>query len=103
MVKTANDPFFGTTTEPITAARNAATVTPSDTQDLGFVTSSLIVTIGTGGTGIAVIPAGNQSDIPVTIPLAPGSYQLQMQVRRVMATNTALGTGGAVIALWSQG
>jgi hypothetical protein len=101
MPKTARDPFFATTNEPITAARTAAAVTPSDTADLAQVTSSLIVTIGTGGTGIAVIFANGADSQAVTIPLAPGSYQLNAQVRRVMATGTALGTGGGVVALWS--
>ena len=101
MPKTAIDPFFGTNAEPISAARNGAAVTPSDTADLARVTSGMIVTIGSGGTGIAVIYANGGDQQPVTIPLAPGSYQFSMQVRRVMATGTSLGTGGAVVALWS--
>jgi hypothetical protein len=36
----------------------------------------------------------------LTIPLTPGTYKLEIQVRRVMATNTALGTGGAAVAFW---
>ena len=101
MPKTARDPFFGTTTEPIVAARNGVAVTPSDTTDLAQVTSSLIATIGTGGTAIAVLFANSVDTAPVTITLAPGTYQLNLQVRRVMVTGTALGTGGAVTALWS--
>jgi hypothetical protein len=101
MPKTAIDPFFATNIEPISAARNGAAVTPSDTADLARVTSSLIVTIGTGGSGITVIYANGSDQQPVTIPLGVGSYQLSMQVRRVMATNTSLGTGGGVTALWS--
>ena len=101
MSKTALDPFFATTNEPITAARMAAAVTPSDTTDLAQVTSSLIVTIGSGGSAIAVIFANGADSQPVTIPLAPGSYQFNMQVRRVMATGTTLGTGGGVVAQWS--
>ena len=102
MAKTAVDPFFGTNIEPVTAGRRGAAVTPSDTQDLGQVTSSLIVTIGSGGTGITVIYAGALTDTEfVTIPLSVGTYQLNMQVRRVMATGTALGTGGGVVAQWS--
>jgi hypothetical protein len=100
-MKTALDPFFATTTEPITAARNGAAVTPNDTQDLAQVTSSLIVTIGSGGTGVAVIFANGADSQAVTIPLAPGAYQFNMQVRRVLATGTSLGTGGGVTALWS--
>lgn len=101
MPKTAHDPFFATNVEPLTAARNGAAVTPSDTADLVQVTSSLIVTIGTGGTGITVIYANGSDQQPVTIPLAVGTWQLQLQVRRVTATGTALGTGGGIVALWS--
>lgn len=102
MSKTAADPFFGTNVEPITAARRGAAVTPSDTEDLTHVTSSLIVTIGSGGTGIAVIFANSQTDAEtVPISLAPGTYQLNMQVRRVMSTGSTLGTGGGVTAFWS--
>ena len=101
MPKTAIDPFFATNTEPISAARRGAVVAPSDTNDLANVTSSLLVTIGTGGSSLAVIYANGGDNQPVTIPLGPGTYQLNMQVRRVMATGTALGTGGGVVALWS--
>jgi hypothetical protein len=100
-MKTATDPFFGTTIEPIFAARKAKVVAPSDTADLTNVTSALIVTIGTGGTGIAVIFANGSDQEAVTIPLAVGTYQFNMQVRRVMSTGTVLGTGGSVIALWT--
>jgi hypothetical protein len=101
MAKTAKDAFFGTNTEPLSAARKAAVVTPSDNQDLPFVTSSLIVTIGTGGTGIAVLMADAPDTAPITIPLVPGTYKLEIQVRRVMANNTNLGSGGGVVAMWS--
>jgi hypothetical protein len=102
MPKTAADPFAATNREPIVAARKAAVVTPNNTNDLGNVSSSLIVTIGTGGTGITVIFANSQTDTEtVFIALGVGTYQLNLQVRRVMATGTALGTGGAVTALWS--
>ncbi|SHG91046.1 spike base protein, RCAP_Rcc01079 family [Bradyrhizobium erythrophlei] len=103
MPKTAKDPLSGTTVEPIMAARNGAVVTPSDTEDLLNVTAGLIVTIGSGGTGIAVIFANGSDQQAVDIPLAVGTYQFNMQVRRVMATGTVLGTGGGVVALWSQG
>jgi len=101
MPKTALDPFFATNAEPLTAARKGAAVTPSDTQDLPYVTSALIVTIGTNGTGIAVLMADAPDTAPITIPLVPGTYKLEIQVRRVMANGTALGTGGGVVALWS--
>jgi hypothetical protein len=102
MPKTATDPFVATNVEPVSAGRHAIAVTPNDAGDLSHVTSSLIVTVGSGGSGIAVIFADDLDNAPVAIPLAVGSYQLSIQVRRVMATGTALGTGGAVIALWSQ-
>jgi hypothetical protein len=101
MPKTAKDPFFATTNEPIFAARNGAAVTPNDTNDLAQVATALIVTIGTGGTGIAVIFANGSDQQAVVIPIAPGTYQLNLQVRRVMATGTSLGTGGGIVAHWS--
>ena len=102
MAKTATDAFFGTNREPLVAARRGLAVTPSDTNDLPSVTSSLIVLIGSGGTGITVIFGNSLTDVDtVFIALGPGTYQLNMQVRRVMATGTALGTGGAITALWS--
>jgi hypothetical protein len=102
MSATALDPLQGTSTEPLAAARMGQAVTPSDTVDLPHVTSSLIVAIGSGGTAIAVLFANMLLDsAPVVITLTPGTYQLNLQVRRVMATGTALGTGGAVTALWS--
>jgi len=102
MPKTALDPLAATAREPIAAARKAAVVTPSDTTDLSNVSSSLIVVIGTGGTGITVIFANSLTDVEtVFIALGVGTYQLSLQVRRVMATGTTLGTGGAVTALWS--
>jgi len=102
MPKTAVDPFAATSAEPISAGRRGAAITPSDTADLAHVTSSLIVTIGSGGSGITVIFANSLTDVEtVAIPLAPGTYQLALQVRRVMATGTVLGTGGGVVALWS--
>jgi hypothetical protein len=102
MPKTASDPFFATNVEPIEAARRGLAVTPSDTADLPSVTSSLIVTIGNGGTGMTVIFANSETDVDtVLITLEPGTYQLNLQVRRVMATGTTLGAGGGITALWS--
>jgi hypothetical protein len=98
----AVDPFFATNVEPIEAARRGLAVTPSDTTDLPNVTSTLIITIGSGGTGITVIFANSQTDTDtVFIALGVGTYQLNLQVRRVMATGTNLGTNGGVTALWS--
>ena len=96
-MKTATDPYFGLAT----GGRSFATITPSDNTDLPVVSTSLIVTIGSGGTGIAAIPANAPDTGAVTIPLAAGTYRLPIQVRRVMATGTNLGTGGGVTALWS--
>jgi len=48
-----------------------------------------------------VIFADGSDQEAVTIPLTVGTYVLEMQVRRVMATGTALGSGGGVVALWS--
>lgn len=96
----ANDPLKATQRDPVSAGRKAKSVTPDDVNDLSDVTSSMIVTIGTGGTGIAVIFADQGDQEAVTIPLGVGSYKLDMQVRRVMSSNTVLGTGGGVVALW---
>jgi hypothetical protein len=101
MPKTALDPLAGTTTEPLTAARMGVAVTPSDTTDLTNVTSSLIVTVGGGGSALAVIYANGSDQQVVPIPLAPGTYQLNAQIRRIMATGTVLGSGGGVVAQWS--
>jgi hypothetical protein len=96
-MKTARDAYFGLAT----GGRDFAAVTPSDVSDLAVVTTSLIVTIGSGGTGIAVIGPNAPDTAPVFVPLAVGSHNLGLQVRRVMATGTVLGAGGGVVALWS--
>ncbi len=100
----ALDPLKGTNNDPLMSGRHGAAVTPSDTNDLPHVTSSLIVAVGTGGTGITVVYAddgdGNAANQTTFIPLTPGTYQLYVQVRRVMATGTTLGTGGGVSASW---
>ena len=102
MPKTALDPFFATSVEPVAAARYGKAVAPSDSTDLPQVSSSLVITIGSGGTGITVLFANAGVDTDTCfIPLAPGSYQFSAQIRRVMATGTNLGSGGGVTALWS--
>jgi hypothetical protein len=102
MPKTATDALMGTSIEPIEAARRGLAVTPSDTADLPNVTSSLIVVVGSGGTGVTVLFANSLTDVEtVFIALGIGTYQLNLQVRRIMSTGTSLGTGGAVTALWS--
>jgi|GEM_PF-2812741 len=101
MAKTANDPLFATQRDPASAGRHGKVVSPSDTQDLANVTSSIIVTTGANATGIAVIFADDADSQITTIALPAGvTVQLLMQVRRVMNTGTALGTGGAAIATW---
>jgi hypothetical protein len=97
VTKTASDPYFGLAM----GGRNFAAVTPSDTADISVVSTWLIVTIGSGGTGIAVLSPNAPDTAPVAIPLAVGTWKLPLQIRRLMATNTALGTGGGVTALWS--
>ncbi|WP_375791092.1 hypothetical protein ACE102_03120 [Bradyrhizobium sp. vgs-9] len=82
----------------MSSGRHAKTIAPDPNTDLSDVTSNLIVTIGTGGTGITVIFADDPDQAPVTIPLAVGTFQLQMQVRRVTAAT--LGTGGGIVATW---
>jgi len=99
MPKTARDPFFATVMTPdVIAGRHATVVTADPNNDLPAVTRSLIVTIGSGGTGITVIMADDADSQPVTIPLGLGTFQLYLQVRRVTAAT--LGTGGAVVAMW---
>lgn len=95
MAKTAADPYFATTTEPITAARHAQPVTPNDTTDLGRVTSSIFV--GVAG-DLALILANDPDTAPVTFKAVPAGSVLQVQARRVMATGTAATN---IVALWS--
>jgi hypothetical protein len=95
MPKTAVDPHFATTNEPITAARHAEAVTPSDTVDLSHVTSAIYV----GVTGdLAMILANDPDVAPVTFKAVPAGTLLQLQCRRVMATGT---TASSIVALWS--
>src|SRR5262245_15749585 len=99
MPKTARDPFFATVMTPdVIAGRHAAAVTADPNNDLPAVTRSLIVTIGSGGTGITVIMADDGDQQAVTIPVAVGTWRLDMQVRRITAAT--LGTGGGIVALW---
>ncbi|MCP3397813.1 MULTISPECIES: hypothetical protein [unclassified Bradyrhizobium] len=100
MTKTARDPLFATQRAPMSSGRHAKAITPDPNNDLSDVTSSLIVTIGAGGTGVTVIFADDPDQAPVSIPLAVGVFQLQMQVRRVTAAT--LGTGGGIVATWDE-
>lgn len=94
--------MFATQRNPASAGRHAKAVAPSDTNDLSNVTSNLIVTTGASATGIAAIFADDADSQITTIPLPSGvTVQLQMQIRRVMATGTNLGTGtSGIIAIW---
>jgi hypothetical protein len=71
-------------------ARNAAVVTPSDSNDLTFVTRGIYV--GVAG-NIAVIMSGNGG--PVTIPVQPGLQPLA--VSRIYSTGT---TATGLVAVW---
>lgn len=102
MPKTATDPLFATQRDPASAGRHATVVTPSNTNDLSNVSSSLIITTGASASGIAVVFADDADSQITTIPLPSGiTVQLLMQVRRVMSTGTNLGTGNSgVVATW---
>jgi hypothetical protein len=94
-VKTAVDPFFAGTLEPVTAARHAEAVSPSDTADLTKVTSALYV--GVSG-DLALILANDPDTAPVIFKGVAAGTLLQLQCRRVMATGT---TATNILALWS--
>ena len=96
MPKSAADPFFGTTTEPMSAGRHA--LVPSLGVDLPTVSSSLIIACTTAG-NVVVIMANDLDTMTTTIPIAPGTVQIQIQVRQIVSFS--LGTGGGVVALWS--
>jgi hypothetical protein len=93
--KTAVDPFFGTTNEPVTAARHAESVAPSDVADLKHVTSAIYV--GVAG-DLALIMANDPDFAPVVFKAVPAGTVLQVQARRVMNTNTSATN---IVALWS--
>lgn len=95
MSKTAIDPFFASTIEPVTAARRAQVVTASAT-DLPHVTSSLLINVTTAGS-ISVLFPDDLDNNPVALPFAVGTYQVNIQVRAV----TAIAAGISVVALWS--
>lgn len=95
MSKTALDPYFGTTSEPVTAARHAEAVLPSDSADLTKVTSALYI----GGAGdVALILANDPDSGAVTFKVVPAGTILYVQCRRVMNTNTS---ATSIVALWS--
>lgn len=97
MPKTALDPFFATNAEPLSSARKGAVVTPDPLNDLSNVTSSLLVTAAAAGT-LTVIMANDTDQQTVIIPVAIGTWKLEIQVRRVTATSLA---AGSIVAFWS--
>src|SRR5258705_3654390 len=97
MPKTAKDPFAATVMTPdVIAGRHAIVVTPDAVNDLANVTRSLIVTTTAAGT-ITVIMADDSDQQAVQIPIAIGSWQLYLQIRRVTAASL---TGGCGLAIW---
>jgi hypothetical protein len=97
MPKTASDPFFGTTTEPISAGRRAQVIPAgSYSADLPTVTSSLIISSTAAG-NLSVIMANDQDSQITTFPIPAGLSQISIQVRQVVIVPT----GATVVALWS--
>jgi hypothetical protein len=97
MPKTASDPFFGTTTEPISAGRRSQ-VFPAGgySTDLPTVSSSLIISSTAAG-NLSVIMANDQDGQVTTFPVPAGLTQIQIQVRQIVSVPT----GATVVALWS--
>lgn len=103
MSGTASDVFFpvpvpeSAAQQPVAVApvpgpcTNAVAVTPSDTAYLPAVTRKVYV--GTGG-ALAVLMRGGGV---VTFTNVPSGTTLDIQVKRIMATNT---TASAIVALW---
>jgi len=99
-MKTATDPFAGTNVEPVSAGRNAAVLAAGGyTQDLAYVTSSLIISATAAGS-LVLLMANELNDAnTITFPIAAGTYQLSMQVRRVVTVPASC----TVVAMFSQG
>ena len=92
---TATDPYSTLNGQPVFAsASNAAAVTPSDTQDLSFVTIGLYV--GTAG-NVAVNMAGTGTTI-VFVGVVAGSV-LPIRVSRVLTSANGT-TASNIVALW---
>lgn len=106
MPKTALDPYFAVSQDLTAPARYAATVVTgvpaagqvqsNDTTDLPQVTKMIYVNV-TGAGNLAVIMPMDPDPAVVAIPLAVGTYQLPLQVRRIMQTLTTI-TGTVVVA-----
>jgi hypothetical protein len=97
MPKTAIDPFFATTNEPITAGRRAQVFAAgSYNTDLPTVTSSLVISSTAAG-NLSVIMANDQDSQVTTFPIVAGMSQISIQIRQVVTVPT----GATVVALWS--
>jgi len=93
MTKTAIDPFVSLNMVPLTAARRAAPVVPSDTADLARVTSAIYV--GVSGDLTVIFPQ-DLDGATVTFKAVPVG-RLDIQVRRILDTGT---TATSIVALW---
>jgi len=97
MPKSASDPFFGTSVEPISAGRRSQVFAAgSYTNDLPTVSSSLIVSATAAG-NLTVIMANDQDTQLTTFPVPAGLSQIQIQVRQVVTVPASC----TVVALWS--
>jgi hypothetical protein len=87
----AVDTFSGDAVSLVGPCRDAAAVTPSDANDLGFVTRALYV----GGAGaVTVIMANGET---VASAAVPAGTTIPIRVSRVKATGTA---ASSIVALW---
>jgi hypothetical protein len=97
MPKTAVDPFFATTVEPISAGRRAQVFAAgSYNTDLPIVSSSLIISSTAAG-NLSVIMANDQDSQVTTFPIVAGMSQISIQVRQIVTVPT----GATIVALWS--
>lgn len=85
------DSFSSFPTTPVSPARSATAVVPSDTTTLPHVSRALY--IGQGG-DLAVVMAGGEQ---ATFEAVPSGSILPIRVSRVNATNT---TANGVVSLW---
>ena len=97
MPKSALDPFFATTIEPISAGRRAQVFAAgSYSSDLPVVSSSLIISSTAAG-NLSVIMANDPDGHLTTFPITAGLSQISIQVRQIVTVPT----GATVVALWS--
>jgi hypothetical protein len=82
------------------SASHAASVTPSDTSDLAYVTTSLWLGGIAADATLAVIMAGGESQtFTFGNAAAMNPFEFRIRVRRVLATGTA--NISNIVALWS--